>query len=153
MNFVVTFVGIFMAIKLEEVMRVWMLREERITLTGHWHVLAALIATIILLYYGEILELKGWKRKLYGWVIIIFSDLAFIGATLYSLKRLFMPEILQESAVNTQMLMVEIGLGTILLFWAIVMVWRLIDLFRKKGFWKKELENPELSVNPTSKTS
>ncbi len=153
MNFVVTFVGIFMAVKLEEVMRVWMLREERITLTGHWHVLAALIATIILLYYGEILELKGWKRKLYGWVIIIFSDIAFIGATLYSLKRLFMPEILQESAANTQMLMIEIGLGTILIFWAIVMLWRLIDLFRRKGFWKKELDNPELSINPTSKTS
>ena len=153
MNFVVTFVGIFMAVKLEEVMRVWMLREERITLTGHWHVLAAIIATIILLYYGEILELKGWKRKLYGWLIIIFSDMAFIGATLYSLKRLFMPEILQEQAAHTQMLMIEIGLGTILLFWGIVMLWRLIDLLRKKGFWKKEFSNPELPVNPTSKTS
>ena len=153
MNFVVTFVGIFMAIKLEEVMRVWMLREERITLTGHWHVLAAIIATIILLYYGEILNLKGIKRKIYGWVIIIFSDIAFIGATIYSLKRLFMPEILQETSVKIQMLLIEVGLGTLLLFWAVVMLWRLIDLFRKRAFWKKELENPELSVNKTSKTT
>jgi len=49
MNFTVSGVGIFMAIKLEEIFRVWPHREERITLTGHWHILAALIATITLM--------------------------------------------------------------------------------------------------------
>ncbi len=153
MNFVVTFVGIFMAINLEEVMRVWMWREERITLTGHWHVLAGIIATIILLFYGEMINLKGAIRKIYGWFIIIFSDLAFVGATLYSLKRLFMPEILQEKAVSTQMLMIDFGLGALLVILAIVLLWRLYDLFRKKGFWTKEMENPELGLKPTSKIS
>jgi hypothetical protein len=36
MNFVVTAVGIFMAIRLDEVIRKWPLREEQVALTGHW---------------------------------------------------------------------------------------------------------------------
>jgi len=28
----------------------------------------------------------------------------------------------------------------------LLMVWRLIDLFKKNGRWKQELENPELDV-------
>ena len=38
MNFTVSGVGIFMAVKLDEIFRVWPHREERITLTGHWHI-------------------------------------------------------------------------------------------------------------------
>jgi len=54
MNFTVSGVGIFLAVKLEEIFRVWPHREERVTLTGHWHILAALIATIILFYYADL---------------------------------------------------------------------------------------------------
>ncbi len=150
MNFVTTFIGIFMAIKLEDVMRVWPAREERITLTGHWHILAGIIATIILLYYGDIIGLKGKIRKWYGWTIIIGSDLAFTGATLYSLKRLTIPEMLQDSAVKTQMLMIDIGLGAVLILLGALMVWRLIDLFKKNGRWAKEMEDPELGSPATS---
>jgi len=72
MNFNVSGIGIMMAVKLDEIFRVWPAREERIELTGHWHVLSAIIATIILLYYGDMLGMKGRVRKLYGWTIIIF---------------------------------------------------------------------------------
>ena len=41
MNFTVSGVGIFMAVKLDEIIRVWPWREERIVLTGHWHILAS----------------------------------------------------------------------------------------------------------------
>jgi hypothetical protein len=44
MNFTTTFVGIFMAIKLDKIFRAWPLREERIELAGHWHILASIIA-------------------------------------------------------------------------------------------------------------
>ena len=44
MNFTVSGIGIFMAVKLDEIFRVWPAREERITLTGHWHILSAIIA-------------------------------------------------------------------------------------------------------------
>ena len=60
MNFTTSGIGIFMAIKLDEIFRVWPAREERIELTGHWHVLSAIIATIILLYYGD---MNGLQRQ------------------------------------------------------------------------------------------
>jgi hypothetical protein len=59
MNFTVSFVGIFMAAKLDEIFRIWPWRDERVTLTGHWHILSALVATIILLYYADMVGLKG----------------------------------------------------------------------------------------------
>ncbi|MBW1869870.1 MAG: hypothetical protein JRI73_11450, partial [Deltaproteobacteria bacterium] len=37
MNFTTSFIGIFMAVRLDEIFRVWPAREERIELTGHWH--------------------------------------------------------------------------------------------------------------------
>jgi len=90
MNFTVSFVGLFTAAKLEDIFRVWSHREEledifrvwshreeRLLLTGHWHVLASLIATIILLYYADLAGLKGRVRKWSGWLIILGSDLAF----------------------------------------------------------------------------
>jgi hypothetical protein len=138
MNFTVSGVGIFMAVKLDEIFRVWPHREERITLSGHWHILAALIATIILLYYGDLSGLKGKVRKWYGWIIIIMSDLAFASATIFSMKRLFVAESEQQSLVNTVMLLMDIGLAVVLVALAIFMGWRLIDLFKKDGFWSKE---------------
>ena len=89
MNFTVSGIGIFMAVRLDEIFRVWPAREERIELTGHWHVLSAIIATIILLYYGDMIGLKGRVRKLYGWAIIILSDMAFASVTIFEMKRLF----------------------------------------------------------------
>ncbi|MEW6233709.1 MAG: hypothetical protein AB1566_15555, partial [Chloroflexota bacterium] len=138
MNFTVSGVGIFMAVKLEEIFRVWPHREERITLTGHWHILASLIATIILFYYGDLSGLKGKLRQWYGWLIIIMSDLAFASATVFSMKRLFVAESEQQSLVNTVMLLMDMGLAIVLVVLAVFMLWRLYDLFREKGYWAEE---------------
>jgi hypothetical protein len=145
MNFTVSGIGIMMAVKLDEIFRVWPAREERIELTGHWHVLSAIIATIILLYYGDILGLKGKVRKWYGWSIIIFSDLAFASVTIYEMKRLFVPEAEQQPLVNTVMFLMEISLAMLLVILAMVLIWRLLDLFKKKGRWTEEVEQ-ELSA-------
>jgi hypothetical protein len=149
MNFTTSFIGIFMAVRLDEIFRVWPAREERIELTGHWHVLSAIIATIILLYYGDMIGLKGKLRKVYGWSIIIVSDLAFASVTIFEMKRLFISEAVQQPLVNTLMLLMDIGLGMLLVILAMVMIWRLLDLFKKKGRWTEEVEH-ELSteVNP-----
>jgi hypothetical protein len=144
MNFTVSGVGIFMAVKLDEIMRVIPWREERITLTGHWHILSALIATIILMYYGDMVGMKGKIRKWYGWSIIILSDIAFASVTLFELKRLFISEAEQQPLVNTLMILADIGLGMILVILAMVMIWRLSDLFKKQGRWSDELDH-ELS--------
>ena len=92
MNFTTSGIGIFMAVRLDEIFRVWPAHEERIELTGHWHVLSAIIATIILLYYGDMIGLKGKIRKLYGWAIIILSDIALAAVTIFEMKRLFISE-------------------------------------------------------------
>ena len=138
MNFTTSGIGIFMAIRLDEIFRLWPAREERIELTGHWHALSAIIATIILLYYGDILGLKGKVRQLYGWSIILLSDLALGAVTVFEMKRLFNSEAEQQPLVNLLMVMIDIGLGFLLVLLATVMVWRLIDLFKPKGRWTEE---------------
>ncbi len=138
MNFTTSGIGIFMAIKLDEIFRVWPAREERIELTGHWHALSAIIATIILLYYGDMLGLKGKIRQLYGWAIIVLSDIALASVTIFEMKRLFIAEAVQQPLVNLLMLAIDFGLGALLVLLAIVMVWRLVDLFRPGGRWSAE---------------
>ncbi len=139
MNFTTSGIGIFMAVKLDEIFRVWPAREERIELTGHWHVLSAIIATIILLYYGDMIGLKGKLRQWYGWSIIIFSDIAFAAVTVFEMKRLFISEAVQQPLVNGLMYMIDFGLGMLLVLLAGVMLWRLTDLFKKRGRWKEEI--------------
>jgi hypothetical protein len=144
MNFTVSGIGIFMAVRLDEIFRVWPAREERIELTGHWHVLSAIIATIILFYYGDMIGLKGKLRQLYGWGIIIFSDIAFAAVTVFEMKRLFISEAEQQPLVNVLMYVMDFSLGLLLAILGAVMVWRLIDLFKKKGRWREEMDH-ELS--------
>jgi len=146
MNFTVSGIGIFYAVRLDEIFRMWPHREERIELTGHWHVLSAIIATIILMYYGDMIGLKGRVRKLYGWAIIILSDIAFAAVTIFETKRLFISEATQQPLVNTLMLLMDLGLGMLLVVLAMVMIWRLLDLFRKKGRWTEEKEQEDLSL-------
>lgn len=139
MNFTVSGVGIFLAIKLDETFRVWPHREERITLTGHWHILSGLIATIILFYFADLSGLKGKARQWFGWLVLLMSDLAFGSVTVFSMKRLFVSATEQQTAVNWTMLLADIGLAAVLVALAVFMLWRLYDLFLKNGRWSKEL--------------
>ncbi len=139
MNFCVSGVGIFVAVNLDEIFRVWQFTDERSILTGHWHILATLTATILLMYYADFAGLKGRPRNWFGWLLIIFSDLAFGAVTIYEMRRLIVAEAVQQPLVNTTTLLGDIGLGTVLLVLAALMVWRLFDLFRKKGRWSKEV--------------
>jgi hypothetical protein len=145
MNFTTSGIGIMMAVKLDEIFRLWPAREERIELTGHWHILSGIIATIILLYYGDMIGLKGRMRRWYGWLIILLSDLAFASVTIFEIKRLFITEASQQPLVNIVMLLADFGLGMLLVLLAMLLIWRLIDLFRKKGRWKEEADH-ELSM-------
>jgi MFS family permease len=146
MNFTVSGVGIFLAIKLEEIFRVWPHREERITLTGHWHILSALVATIIIMYFADLSGLKGKIRQWFGWSLIILSDIAFGSATVFSMKRLFIDESNQQGIVNVTMLLMDMGLGIMLVLLMFFMLWRAYDLIQAKGYWKQEL-NAERKVS------
>jgi len=138
MNFVVTAVGIFMAIRLDKAIRIWPLREEQIALTGHWHILAGIIATIILLLYADMTGLKGKARQWFGWIVIIASDIAFAAVSLFETKRLFVSEASQGLLVDSVMLIADAGLAITLVVLAVLMVWRLADLLRRDGRWRKE---------------
>jgi hypothetical protein len=141
MNFTTSGIGIFMAVRLDEIFRVWPAREERIELTGHWHALSAIIATIILMYYGDMLRLKGKVRQLYGWAIILLSDIALGAVTVFEMKRLFISEAGQQPLVNLLMYLIDFGLGMLLVMLAVVMVWCLVDLFKSKGRWTEEVDH------------
>lgn len=141
MNFTVSGVGIFTAVKLNEIFRQWQFMDERSILTGHWHILATLTATILLLYYADLAGLKGKTRKWFGWLVIIFSDVAFGAVTVYEMRRLFVIEAEQQPLLNRTILAGDIGIVILLLALAALMVWRLVDLFKKKGRWSAESEH------------
>jgi hypothetical protein len=145
MNFTVSGVGIYMAIKLDKLFRIWPGREERITLTGHWHILAALIATIILMYYADMCGLKGKTRQWFGWVLIIGSDIAFASMTIFSFKRSIFSEYDQQPLVDVTMLLADFGLGAIMVILAMLLLWRIYDFMNEKGAWAQE--NSELDLN------
>jgi hypothetical protein len=145
MNFVVTAIGIFMAVQLKTI-RQWPLREEQIALTGHWHILAGIIATIILLLYADMVGLKGKVRQVFGWVVIIASDIAFAAVSLFETKRLFVSEAAQQPLVDVVMLIADAALATTLLALAALMVWRLIDLLRGNGRWRREASESSLEA-------
>lgn len=145
MNFTTSGLGIFMAVKLDEIFRQWPAREERIELTGHWHVLSAIVATIILFYYGDMAGLKGRWRKIYGWTLIIFSDIAMAAVTLFEMKRLFISEATQQPLVNVLILVMDTGVGIVLLTVGILLAFRFYDLFRHRGRWREEREHNQLT--------
>jgi len=144
MNFTVSGVGIFMAVKLDEIFRVWPHRDERIILTGHWHILSGIIATILLLYYADLVGLKGRVRQWFGWLVIIGSDLAFAAVTIFAMKRLIVVESEQQALVNWTMLLADLGLALVLVVLAMLMLWKLFDLFKKRGSWTEEYEQSKL---------
>lgn len=139
MNFTVSFLGIFVAVKLDDIFRNWSFMEEKLILTGHWHILATLTATILLMYYADIAGLKGKARQWFGWSIIIFSDLAFAAVTVYEIKPLFIEEGYRQPIINVTNILGDIGLVVVLIALAALMVWRLIDLFKKNGRWSQEV--------------
>jgi hypothetical protein len=141
MNFNVSGIGLFMAAKLENIIRVWPARVERTTLTGHWHILSTLIASIILMYYADRVGLKGRRRQWFGWILIIGTDVAFAAATLFSTKRLGVSEFGQQSFVDVLMVLMDIGLGLTLTLLMVFLLWRFIDMLKAEGSWKKDLEN------------
>jgi hypothetical protein len=143
MNFVVSGPGIFMAVKLDEIFRVWPLRDERVILTGHWHVLSGLIATIILLVYADFAGLEGRLRQVFGWSVILFSDLAFGATLVMMLKPLIVPPSQEANLIDVTTLLMDAGLGVVLIALAALMGWRLVDLFVSRGRWKEELQSAE----------
>lgn len=87
-------------------------------------------------------------RQLFGWSVIIGSDVAFGAVTVFAMKRLFVSEYMQQPVVNLTMLLTDIGLALVMICLAAFLLWRLIDLFKSNGLWKKELEMGGFEATP-----
>ncbi len=139
MNFVVTFVGLFMAATLDE-WRHHPLLMERITLSGHWHILSTIIAIMIMFIYAERIGLTGKIKHWFVWPVVIGSNVAFAAMAIYSMKHLFIEEAVWQPLINTLMILADIGLVLVLINLAALIIWRLVDLFKADGRWRKELD-------------
>lgn len=137
MNFVVTFVGIFMAMRLDEI-RAWPTEQERVITTGHWHILAGVMATIIILYLAARTGLAGKARAWFAWPVIIGSDLAFAAMTAYELRPFFgaAPE---PGPTGIILVLTDIGMMITMVALGALLIWLISDLFRRKGRWTAEL--------------
>jgi hypothetical protein len=65
------------------------------------------------------------------------------------MKRLFVSESEQQNLVNWTMIIADFGLALVLTVLALFLIWRLLDLFKKKGLWSEELaeyENEERTL-------
>jgi hypothetical protein len=78
--------------------------------------------------------------------VIIASDLAFAAVSLYETKRLFVSEAAQQPLVDAVMLVTDAALATTLVALAALLVWRLVDLFRRNGRWTQEAAEPALEA-------
>ncbi len=72
--------------------------------------------------------------------MIIGTDVAFAAATLFSTKRLNVSEFGQQSFVDVLMLLMDIGLGVTLVLLMVFLLWRLTDMLKTDGSWKKDVE-------------
>lgn len=144
MNFVTSFIGIFMAAFLEKIFRnqYWNHREERIELAGHWHALSLICAVILLMYMADRWNMKGKVRVIFGWALIIGSNIALMAMMWFEMKRIVVSEYMQQSVVNGIMVADMIGLGTVFVLLAGFMIWRLVDLLSKEGSWKTDVLVP-----------
>jgi len=131
---IMVFPGLYTAVKLDEVFRIWPLEAERRILVGHWHILATTSAVMMLFLVADRLDVRGWLRQLLGWGVLLGANLAFAVAAVYQ----FLPPD-AERAWTT--LYLDTGLGLTLVVLAGFLGIRLIDLFRARGHWT-EVERP-----------
>ena len=75
------------------------------------------------------------RKKLgnvFGWIIILGSDLAFAAMTIFSLKRLWVLEENQEGFVVAMMVLTDVGLGAMEIVFGIYVIICLWKYFSKK---------------------
>ena len=127
LNPVMVFPGLYTAAKLDE-FRAWPLEAEYRILVGHWHILATISAVMMILLIADRLNVSGWMRQVLGWGILISANLAFTFGVFYE----FLPPTADR---DWSMLYLDIGIGLTMIFLALFLGRRLVDLFSAKGHW------------------
>ena len=124
-NFVVTFPGIYVGVKLEEFREIDFKFETAFNV-GHWHILATTLAMMVALILIDHYKIVGKWRKIAGWSITIGSTIGFGFATKYMLRR-------SDAAVETDFIFIDIGLAIVFIAIGVLFVWILIDHFKNNN--------------------
>ena len=127
-NFVVTAPGVFTAFNLDYI-RAQPFAQERTFASGHWHVLATLTAMMVLLFYIDLINMKGILRTIIGWFVTVGGLVGF-GAAIY-----FM---MVDNSSSFAMIMTDIGLMALFVAIGIFCIYQLVKIL--KGDRSKEIE-------------
>ena len=92
---------------------------------GHWHVLATLIAVMMILIATDYYGIKGNLRQLIGWAVTLASILGFGFATKYMLRS-------PGASYEFDWFVIDIGLGLLSLGVVVLALYLLYDYFFKK---------------------
>ncbi len=125
---VMVFPGLYTAVKLRTIFRLWPFEAERRILVGHWHILATASAIIMILLIADRLRARGVLRQILGWGVLIGANVAFTFAAFYE----FLPP---EVNRDWTTLYLDLGVGVALMALAIFLAARLVDLFAPAGLW------------------
>lgn len=124
-NIVVTLPGIYVGINLEKFRSPQYILVEYSFNVGHWHVLATLIAVMMILIATDYYGIKGSLRQLIGWSVTLASILAFGFATKYMLRT-------PGAAYEFDWFVIDIGLGLLSLGVVVLALYLLYDYFFNK---------------------
>jgi len=130
LNPVMVFPGLYTAINLDE-FRAWPMEAEYRILAGHWHILATISAVMMILLIADRLNVRGWMRQVLGWGVLISANVAFTFAVFYE----FLPPAADR---DWTLLYLDIGIALTLIFLALFLGRRLVDLFSARGRWTEE---------------
>jgi len=131
LQFVMVFPGLYTAVKLRTIFRLWPYEAERRILVGHWHILATASAIIMILLVADRLRARGLMRQILGWGVLIAANVAFTFAAIYE----FLPP---EVSRDWTTLYLDLGVGVTLIALAIFLAARLVDLFAPAGLWTEK---------------
>ncbi|MHA2091297.1 MAG: hypothetical protein ACW98K_10590 [Candidatus Kariarchaeaceae archaeon] len=106
-NIVVTFPGIYVAINLDTYRSPEYEEVERAFNTGHWHILATMIAIIMLLLSMNYFDIQGRLRIVIGWSLTLGTIIAFGFAAIYMLR----PPDASETYESILFFFTDIGVG------------------------------------------
>ena len=86
---VVTICGIAVGLQTDDVYRIhtWDILEYGFNV-GHWHLLAVVIATLLMIKAIDFYNVQGRERKIVGWLFFAGSVIAFGGVNVYMLRPL-----------------------------------------------------------------
>ena len=118
--------GVYVALNLETFRSEAYTEIERVFNAGHWHVLATLMAIMVMLLVIDYFGAEGKIRQLLGWMLTIGSILAFGFAQVYMIRT---PEIDTSWAI----IPIDIGVAMMVIAVGIYCIYLIVSYFKQSS--------------------